>query len=85
MNSKYYNIGVVTAPDFVTVQESVESKDYYANKIYDRIDNLRDEFGEVCIHLTTQRKLDVFLASGLFHANTPYEVYHPFNITIICP
>lgn len=76
-----YNIGILTAPDFVTVQESQESKDYFVNKILDKAEQLAQSFGQVCLHLTTQRKLDIALASGCYHNNISYQVYHPFQIS----
>lgn len=75
-----YNIGIITAPDFATMREDPESASHYVDMTMKKIANIRNDFGTVKIHITSARKLDHALASGCYHSNLLYTVYHPFNI-----
>lgn len=75
-----YNIGVVTAPDFATIQEDADKASEYVDSLMLRISGLRQDFGTVKIHITSARKLDHAIASGCYHSNLLYSVYHPFVI-----
>jgi hypothetical protein len=75
-----YNLGVITAPDFVTVQEDVEKINEIVDACLLKVKNLQLNFGTVHVHLTSSRKLDIGLASGCYHSEIAYHVYHPFKI-----